>query len=49
MAIKVLHEKLATNMATPVPAIEMATTFHAFIYHQMREALTRDNRNENEK
>ena len=50
MAIKVLHEKLATNMAMPVPAIEMATTFHAFIiYHQMREALTRDNRNENEK
>ena len=39
------------NVAMPVPAIEMATTFHAFIYHQiqMREALTTDNRNENEK
>ena len=49
MAIKVLHEKVATNVAMPVPAIEMATTFHAFIYYQMREALTRDNRNENEK
>ena len=49
MAIKILHEKLATNVAMPVRAIEMATTFHAFIYHQMREALTRDNRNENEK
>ena len=49
MAIKVLHEKLATNVAIPIPAIEMVTTFHAFIYHQMREALTTDNRNENEK
>ena len=49
MATKVLHEKLATNMAMPVLAIEMATIFHAFIYHQMREALTRDNTNENEK
>ena len=50
MVIKVLHEKLASvSMVMPVPAIEMATTFHAFIYHQMREALTRYNRNENEK
>ena len=49
MAIKVLHEKLATNVTMPVLAIEMATTSHAFIYHEMRERLTRDNRNENEK
>ena len=50
MVIKVLHEQLAiVSVAMPVPAIEMATTFHAFIYHQIREALTRDNRNENEK
>ena len=33
----------------PVPAIEMATAFHAFIYHQMKEVLRRDKRNENEK
>ena len=31
----------------PVLAIEMATTFHVLIYHQMREALTRDNSIEN--
>ena len=39
MAIKVHQEKLATNVAMPVSVIETTTTFHAFIYHQMREAL----------
>ena len=49
MAIKVFHEKLATNVVMPVAVIEMATTFHAFNYHQMREALKRDEINKNEK
>ena len=49
MAIKVIHEKLATNVAMPVSAIEMVTTFHALIYYKMRDALTRYNGNENEK
>ena len=39
MTIKLLYEKLATNVAMPVPVTEMATAFHAFIYHQMREAI----------
>ena len=49
MAIKVIYEKLAMNVAMPVPAIEKATTFHALIYYKMRDALTRYNGNENEK
>ena len=49
MTIKAFHEKLATKVVMPVPIIEMATTFHAFNYHQMREALTRDEINKNEK
>ena len=49
MAINVFHEKLATNVVMPFPVIDMVTTFHAFNYHQMREALTRDERNKNEK
>ena len=49
MAIKGIHEKLATNVAMPVPAIEMVTIFHALIYYKMRDALTRYNGNENEK
>ena len=49
MAINVTQEKLATNVALPVPATEMATIFHSFIYYQMRDASTKYNRNENEK
>lgn len=46
---KVHHEKLAANVAITVSATEMVTTFHAFIYHEIREALRRGNRNKNEK
>ena len=49
MAVKVIHEKLTTNVAMSVPAIEKATTFHALIYYKMRDALTRYNGNKNEK
>ena len=48
MTIKIIHEKLPTNVAMPVPAIAMATTFYAFISNQTRDALTKYNRNENE-
>ena len=39
MTIKLLYEKLATNVAMLVPATKMATTFHVLIYHHMREAF----------
>ena len=49
MTIKIIHEKLPTNVAMPVPVIAMAKTFYAFISNQTRDALTKYNRNENEK